>query len=104
METIRQYAVAHNGMVQVTVPDEYNEQEVEVQVILTVKEPQQTAHVPPAYPIPATKEGEVTDSKLRKQANLSHLVGSLKHLTPEQSAEIDRELKELRDSWERDIF
>lgn len=104
MVMIRQYAVAHNGIVQVAVPEEYNEQEVEVQVILTAKEAEQTTHVQPIYPIPANKVGEDAEPKPSKKANLAHLVGKYKHYTPEQNAKIDRELRDLRDSWERPIF
>lgn len=85
MEMIRQYAVVHDGVVQVTVPEEFNEQPVEVQVILTVRTP--------------------TDNVGTKQkAGLGHLVGSLNHLTQEQKEAMNRELQEIRNSWERDIL
>ncbi|MFD2573253.1 hypothetical protein ACFSUS_21605 [Spirosoma soli] len=84
MEMIRQFAVPHNGVVQVPVPEEFNDQEVEVQVILTAK-PQEAKAKP-------TKKG-----------GLSHLVGKYKHYTAEQNQEIENELRDLRDSWERNI-
>lgn len=83
---IRQFAVPHNGVVQVPVPDEYNEQEVEVQVILTVK----------------NTSGERSPASPDK-GDLRHLVGKYKHYSPEQNEKIDRELRDLRDSWERTI-
>lgn len=84
MEMIRQFAVPRNGVVHVPVPEEFNDQQVEVQVILTVK----------------AGEGE----KKPKKSGLGHLVGSLSHLSVEEKDEMNRELKELRDSWERDIL
>lgn len=85
MEMIRQFAVPHNGIVQVTVPEKFNDQEVEVQVILTVK-----THEDAEQP--------------RKKGGLGHLVGKYKHYTPEQNQEIEDELRDLRDSWGRNIF
>ena len=73
-------------MVQVAVPEEYNEQEVEVQVILT------------------TKEADKSTEQPTKKGGLGHLVGSLSHLSDEEKEKIDRDNQELRDSWEKDIL
>lgn len=80
---IRQYAVPHDQIVQVTVPKEFNDKQVEVQIML-VEEP-------------------VEETKPKKKGGLGHLVGSLSHLSPEEKQRMDRELQEMRDSWERDI-
>lgn len=80
---IRQYAVPHNQIVQVTVPKEFNDRQVEIQVIL-VEEPKEKATP-------------------KKKSGLGHLVGSLSYLSPEEKQKMDRELQEMRDSWERDI-
>lgn len=87
MQMIRQYAVPRNQVVEVTVPEAFNGKSVEIQVILVeadVDTPVET--VPP------------------KKGGLSHLVGKYSHFTPEQNEKIDRELTDLRDSWERAIF
>lgn len=83
MEMIRQFAVPRNGVVHVPVPEEFNDQQVEVQVILTVKADE--------------------DEEKPKKSGLGHLVGKYKHYTPEQNQEIESELRDLRDSWERNI-
>ncbi len=86
MKIIRQYAVVHDGVVQVTVPEEFNEQPVEVQIILT-------------------KADEfLKNTSPEPGSTLGTLIGKYKHFTPEQNAKIDHELNELRDSWERNIF
>lgn len=86
MQMIRQYAVPHNQRVEVTVPEEFIGKSVEIQVILVeTNEPADVIEPP-------------------KKGGPGHLVGSLSHLTPEQNEKIDRELNELRDSWERPIF
>ncbi len=47
---------------------------------------------------------EVASVSKENPVDLSYMVGSLTHLTPAQNADIDRELRDLRDSWEREIF
>ena len=86
MEMIRQYAIVHDGVVQITVPEEFNEQPVEVQIILMK---------PDEFLKNTSPESDFT---------LGALIGKYKHFTPEQNAKIDHELNELRDSWERNIF
>jgi ssRNA-specific RNase YbeY (16S rRNA maturation enzyme) len=83
MQMIRQYAIPHDQVVQVTVPKEFNNRQVEIQIIL-VEEPKKKA-------------------KPKKKSGLGHLVGKYKHYTDEQNAKMDQEIKELRDSWERPI-
>jgi predicted ATP-dependent endonuclease of OLD family len=83
MQMIRQYAIPHDQIVQVTVPEEFNEKQVEIHVIL-VEEPEAEAH-------PQAK------------SDLSHLVDKYKHYTKEQNEAIDQELSDLRGSWERPI-
>ncbi|RYF72683.1 MAG: hypothetical protein EOO39_11720 [Cytophagaceae bacterium] len=47
---------------------------------------------------------EVEATPQNQKMDMSYMVGSLSHLTPAQNANIDRELNELRDSWERDTY
>lgn len=86
MQTIRQYAVPRNKSLEVTVPEEFIGKSVEIQVILVETEEPVDVVLPP------------------KKSGLGHLVGKYSHFTPEQNEKIDRELNEMRDSWERSIF
>ena len=87
MQTIRQYAVPHDQIVQITVPKEFNDKQVEIQVTLVEK---------PIRKKPAKEE--------KKGSGLGYLVGKYKHYTAEQNEKIDAELKDIHDSWERNIF
>lgn len=84
MQMIRRYAVPHDQVVQVTVPKEFNDKQVEIQIILVEEPTQEIAS--------KTKSG------------LGYLVGKYKHYTKEQNEKIDHELKEMRDSWDRNIL
>lgn len=69
------------------------------QVILTEAPP--TARRVKSYVTFADEEVTLPN---KKAIDLRYLVGSLTHLTSEQNDQIDRELKDIRDSWERPIF
>lgn len=84
MQMIRQFAVPHNQVVQVTVPEEFNDKKVEIQIIL-VEEP------------------KTSKEKPKQKSGLGHLIGSLSHIPLEEKERMNRELQEMRDSWERDI-
>ncbi|GAB4023041.1 hypothetical protein [Spirosoma koreense] len=100
MQMIRQYAVPHDQIVQVTVPEEFNNKTVEIQVILVdaaaanaaLAENQTILIAPPTQ-----------EKQHKKNGGLGYLVGSLSHLSSEEKEKMNRELQELRDSWERDI-
>ncbi len=49
---------------------------------------------------------ERTESRIEKRevVGMSRFRGALRHLTPEQHVDIDRQLNELRNEWERPIF
>jgi predicted DNA-binding antitoxin AbrB/MazE fold protein len=94
MQVIRHYAVPQNGRISIEVPPAFEGKQVEVQLVLA-----QDVAAP-------TKK---RTKKLRKEqpqktTGLEKLVGSLRHLTPEQNEKIDRELAAMRDEWERPIL
>lgn len=81
MEAVRRIVTVKDNVLKVTLPDSYNDKKVEL-IIMPVDEP----------------EGlQVEEPKF----NYTRLYGSIKlGMTVEQ---IDKELKTLRDEWERDI-
>lgn len=83
---IRQYAVPHDQIVQVTVPKEFNDKQVEIQIIL----------------VDEAKEPAV--EALHAKTTLSRLVGKYKHYNKDQNEAIEKELRDLRDSWERNTL
>lgn len=80
MNTIEQHLHADDTVLRVVLPDEWKGRDVKVTVELEEQ---------PAEP--------------KKGTGLSRLRGILKHLTPEQKADMDRQLEELRNEWERPI-
>ncbi len=89
MQVIRQYAVPRNGIITIEVPEAFDGQQVEVQLVLAQE-------VVPALPKKVAK-------RTKKTSGLERLAGKYKHFTPEQNATIDRELAAIRDEWERSI-
>ncbi|WP_020595671.1 hypothetical protein [Spirosoma panaciterrae] len=75
MKIIRQYAFPHDQVIQVKVPKEFDEQQVEIQVIL-VEDPDHPKNV---------KNG----------TGLGHLVGKYKHYTQQQNEAIDQEIRDF---------
>jgi hypothetical protein len=79
MEAIRKIMTVRDNTIKITLPDTYNDKEIEL-IILPVNDPMQVQE-----PV----------------VNYEKLYGSLKSgLTVE---EIDRQLKALRNEWNRDI-
>lgn len=78
MQGIRQYAIPKNGILTITVPEAFDNQRVEVQLVLAQE----------IVPSSSTK----TVKRAKKPAMLASLLGKYKHYTAEQNEKIDSEL------------